>query len=442
MPQQPAALLPDAGVSPGRSPKNMPAPVAGEGGGPGESRFGEALRQSRAAMNETTSPGGVMDEGGKDMPVEGLPLAGKTLPPETEALAGAAMELETGLLAGSGSEQGVDETGGDGPPPVVVALASNAGETPRPHSGVEATLPGVAALEPAAMPGVAEGRGELAGAVVPVTGALQAGAGRPGEGTDGNPGPVAQRMIEVALAGRPGEGPWTARSAVPADEGAIQMRDASPAMREIAMENARRARSFGDEPGARLTAEAVGRFANVAGLTQAEGIPQSSPIANPQALAQPATDRGTMTVSLPMETPLQSREWKEEFGERVRWLIGQKMQTAELKINPPHLGSVDIRIQVQNDQVSVQFQAAHAMVRDVLEDSLPRLREILGNSGLDLVDVDVARHPGTGGGEAGTEPDGEGEGRAHDSMLSQEESGEAPLDGDVILRQGMVDIYA
>ncbi len=441
MPQQPAALLPDAGVSPGRSPKNMPAPVAGEGGGPRESRFGEALRQSRAAMNETPSPGGAMDEGGKETSAGALPLAGKTLPPETGA-AGTALDLEADLLAGGGSEEGLDDTGGDGPTPVVVALAPNAGEALRPLSVEETPAPGVAVPEPSAIHGVAEGQRELAGAVAPVAGALRAEGRHPGGNADGNPGPVGQRMIEVALAGRPGEGPPAARSGVPSDEGAIQMRDASPAMREIAMENARRAQSFGDEPGARLTAEAVGRFANVAGLTQAEGIPQSSPIANPQALAQPATDRGTMTVSLPMETPLQSREWKEEFGERVRWLIGQKMQTAELKINPPHLGSVDIRIQVQNDQVSVQFQAAHAMVRDALEDSLPRLREILGNSGLDLVDVDVAQHPGTGGGEAGTEPDGEGEGRAHDSMLSQEESGEAPLDGDAILRQGMVDIYA
>jgi len=51
---------------------------------------------------------------------------------------------------------------------------------------------------------------------------------------------------------------------------------------------------------------------------------------------------------------------------------------------------MEVRIQVHNDQASVQFTAQHAVVREALEAALPRLRDMFEASGVQLVDVDVS----------------------------------------------------
>ena len=82
-------------------------------------------------------------------------------------------------------------------------------------------------------------------------------------------------------------------------------------------------------------------------------------------------------------------------------MAGQGVQRANIKLNPAHLGPMEVRIQVQNDQASVHFNASHGVVRDALEAALPRLREMFDGSGVDLTDVNVSDQSSTGGQQAG-----------------------------------------
>ena len=440
MPQQPAALLPDTGLSTQRGFKSMPAAVEGEGAGPRENRFGEVLRESQAALNDTSS-GDVTAEGGNDARGEPLPGNGKTLPPVevVDSVEEAALPMDIGLADIKSEVPDEKAMRGEVAGEVITGLAQNGEETKQLTSDAVRDIEIDMGSDILTASQVLDEQGTITAAV---TAPVVEGSGRAANGADGREALAAERVLEVALGRRGNNSSQAGSSDTPPDDGASLLRDPAAAVREVALDNARRDQNFTEALSSRLTAEATGRFVNVSGMIQAEGVQQISPLGNPQAALQPASDKGALTASLPMDAPLQSREWKEEFGERVRWLINQKMQTAELKINPPQLGSVEIRIHVQNEQVSIQFQTAHAMVKDTLEDSLPRLREILNSSGLDLVDVDVAQHSETGGREADNEPGGEGEERLQDRLLSQEEGEEAPLETDVILRQGMVDMYA
>ena len=440
MPQQPAALLPDTGLSTQRPLKSIPAAVEGEGAGPRENRFGAALRESQAALNDASS-GDVTADGGNEVRGEPLPGDGKTLPPAevVDAVEAAALSVDAGVADIGPATPDEKVVGGEGPGQLLTGLETQGDGTEQPAiSALRDVGPGMGSDILSASQ-ILDEQGAMTAAV---TATAVGEGGRPVAGADGREVRAAERVFEIALGRRGVNSPQAGGSDARPDDGAALLRDPAAAVREIALDNARRDQNFTEALSSRLTAEAAGRFVNVSGMTQAEGVQQVSPLGNPQAALQPASDKSAMTASLPMDAPLQSREWKEEFGERVRWLINQKMQTAELKINPPQLGSVEIRIHVQNEQVSIQFQTAHAMVKDTLEDSLPRLREILNGSGLDLVDVDVAQHSETGGREAGNETGSEREERLQDRMLSQEEGEQAPLETDVILRQGMVDMYA
>lgn len=76
--------------------------------------------------------------------------------------------------------------------------------------------------------------------------------------------------------------------------------------------------------------------------------------------------------------------WSQAVSERVVWVAGQQLQSATIQLDPPELGSLQIKLQVSQEQVSVTFTSPHGVVRDAVEQSIPRLREMLAEQGLDL----------------------------------------------------------
>ncbi len=92
-----------------------------------------------------------------------------------------------------------------------------------------------------------------------------------------------------------------------------------------------------------------------------------------------------------INTPFsQQAGWGEEVGSRVKWMVNNQVQSAELKMNPAHLGPVEVKISVQNDQTTIHFTAQNGAVREALDSAMPRLREMLGDNGVNLADVDVS----------------------------------------------------
>ncbi len=98
-----------------------------------------------------------------------------------------------------------------------------------------------------------------------------------------------------------------------------------------------------------------------------------------------------------IKTPVNNPEWKADLGERVAWMASNKIPTAEIKINPSHLGPIEIKVSVNNEQqATVSMIASHGATREALEAAIPRLREILSDAGLQLADADVNSEQGEG----------------------------------------------
>jgi flagellar hook-length control protein FliK len=99
--------------------------------------------------------------------------------------------------------------------------------------------------------------------------------------------------------------------------------------------------------------------------------------------------------SLPaIDRLLGSPAWQRELGERIQWMTHKSLQAAELRVNPPHLGALEIRVFLSQDQASIQFSSQHAAVREAIESAIPKLREMLGAQHIHLADVNVSQqHP-------------------------------------------------
>ena len=116
-------------------------------------------------------------------------------------------------------------------------------------------------------------------------------------------------------------------------------------------------------------------------IIQSSGIPES-----------PATSAATMQARSNIMEAFGKPEWGQGMGKQVLWMVNQNISRAEIRLNPANLGPLEVRIDMENDQVNVAFSSRHADVREAVEQAMPRLREMLEDKGLNLSDTDVSQH--------------------------------------------------
>ncbi|HSI21456.1 MAG TPA: flagellar hook-length control protein FliK [Methylophilaceae bacterium] len=105
-------------------------------------------------------------------------------------------------------------------------------------------------------------------------------------------------------------------------------------------------------------------------------------------VAQAATSAAP-PISGAISQPVASPSWGDVLGDRVMWMVGQQQQGAELRLNPPSLGPLEIKLSMSDGQATLTFNTQHLPVKEALEAATPRLREMFGESGINLGNVSV-----------------------------------------------------
>lgn len=104
--------------------------------------------------------------------------------------------------------------------------------------------------------------------------------------------------------------------------------------------------------------------------------------------AQPVA-AATPPVAGAISQQVSNPAWGEVLGDRVMWMVGQQQQGAELRLNPPALGPLEIKLSMSDGQATLTFSTQHMPVKEALEAATPRLREMFGESGINLGSVSV-----------------------------------------------------
>lgn len=97
--------------------------------------------------------------------------------------------------------------------------------------------------------------------------------------------------------------------------------------------------------------------------------------------SQNSTIQAAQTV---INTPVTNQAWGNEFNQKITWMATKNQQTAELHLNPPNLGPLDVVLKVSGDQATALFTSPHAAVRDAVQQALPQLRDMLAGNGITL----------------------------------------------------------
>ncbi|MCG6218580.1 flagellar hook-length control protein FliK [Vibrio furnissii] len=143
---------------------------------------------------------------------------------------------------------------------------------------------------------------------------------------------------------------------------------------------------------AALQTKGLGGIEDVKGSTGSDGhfAHQVAAAAGQQGLNVTQNLRGEQ-VQQPQSVPMQlSKEMTaDEMAERVQVMMSKNLKHVDIRLDPPELGRLHIRLNMHGDGANVQFTVSNQQARDVLEHSMPRLREMLAQQGVQLADTSV-----------------------------------------------------
>ena len=156
----------------------------------------------------------------------------------------------------------------------------------------------------------------------------------------------------------------------------------------------------------------------VGGTPTPTGLPASASSASPAAIRA-----GGEHV---MQNVPWAPQFTDEVSEQVRVFVNNGLQEARLQLTPADLGRVQITINTEGDNARVVFVAETAVARDLLDQSMPRLREMLQQSGIQLAHGDVSDQ---------TESQRRGEGLEEDAQRMAQGDSDAQADGQALRPQ-------
>lgn len=208
----------------------------------------------------------------------------------------------------------------------------------------------------------------------------------------------------------------------------------------------------------RTTPNAGQATAKLAAATDAATLPidaRSLP-SGEQAAVKPEFVLNTAAVALPAHTaaanqanhgseyrivtPVGSQQWESAIGNSLVVMTGAGRDRAELVLTPPQLGRIEVSITMKGDEASAVFVSANPVVREALENALPRLREVLADAGITLGQTQVgSESPGQSAADRQTGDNAPRSASADNSVGTDAAGRTAPLR---VISRSLVDTYA
>lgn len=164
-------------------------------------------------------------------------------------------------------------------------------------------------------------------------------------------------------------------------------------------------------------------------------------VSGPQSLNVPAATGASVFGGQMLDAAAGQAEAAAKLGQRIQWMLGSNARRADIQIDPPELGSVQIQVSQEDRQTTVSFVTQNASARELIEQSLPRLREHLENLGIELADANVEQQS-----NGQSERDDSKTDAVARSGVASNNANDEPADdnsrGDSNSREGGIDAYA
>jgi len=137
------------------------------------------------------------------------------------------------------------------------------------------------------------------------------------------------------------------------------------------------------------------------GLPSLSSGAEPSPLLTPNQTLLPAAPSTTFissgtapvptAITLPLTPPFNQSDWGQAMMQQVVQTLanGKQIQHAELRLNPPDLGTLQVTLRIEGAHAQAWFASPHAAVREAVHSALPELAQQLQQAGLALNDAQV-----------------------------------------------------
>ncbi|WP_218353218.1 flagellar hook-length control protein FliK [Alteromonas lipotrueiana] len=156
-------------------------------------------------------------------------------------------------------------------------------------------------------------------------------------------------------------------------------------------------------------------------------------------LRSEASSGAKLAEGLDSAVNIQQPDGQKQLAEKVRWMVNSRNMMAEIRLDPPEMGSMQVRVNVQGDAAAVSFVVQSVQTRDMLNEAEPRLREMLAEQGIELGESSVEQHH-----ESGENDQGGGQSAGHGNSDETMDDDSTTVSQQSLSRraQGGVDDYA
>ena len=116
---------------------------------------------------------------------------------------------------------------------------------------------------------------------------------------------------------------------------------------------------------------------------------QSAEMLNPSVATEVTQSQKTNTQLHQETISLFRKDFTEAVKDKVMLMISQKLQQFDIILDPPELGNIQVRVNLQGEQAVVNFLVQSQQTKDALEQNMHKLRELLAEQGVDVGDANV-----------------------------------------------------
>ncbi|MCJ8293705.1 MAG: flagellar hook-length control protein FliK [Colwellia sp.] len=95
-------------------------------------------------------------------------------------------------------------------------------------------------------------------------------------------------------------------------------------------------------------------------------------------------------VQLQQETiAIFRKDFADAVKDKVMLMINQKLQQFDITLDPPEFGNMQVRVNLQGEQASVNFVVQNQQAKDALEQNMSKLKDMLAEQGVDVGEANV-----------------------------------------------------
>ena len=83
------------------------------------------------------------------------------------------------------------------------------------------------------------------------------------------------------------------------------------------------------------------------------------------------------------------KDFSDAVKDKVMVMINQKLQRFDITLDPPEFGNMQVRVNLQGEQASVNFVVQNQQAKEALEQNMHKLRDMLAEQGVDVGGANV-----------------------------------------------------